>query len=331
MDADLSIKYCGLELKHPFMPGASPMVDSLDTVRQLEDAGASAIVMHSLFEEQIVGEELGMTRAREFGANSPEAAGSYLPDPEGYKLGPDEYLRQIEQIKKAVAVPVIASLNGNHREAWVRYAQLIEAAGADALELNTYEMTFQLNQTTDAIEKQTVDLVAAVRAATAIPLTVKLLPFFAGLPSLAQRLSKAGASGLVLFNRTYQPVIDLEELEMSHAYPLSSHDELPLRLRWLGMISPSVDMSLAASGGVYTVDDALRAVMCGAHAVQMVSALLRYGPNHLTTIIDGVREWMTEHEYESVNQMRGSMNVKNCPDPRIYTRWGYIKTLMSWA
>jgi len=203
---------------------------------------------------------------------------SCLPDPDGFTLGPDEYLTQIERIKSAVNLPVIASLNGTHCSGWVRYATMIEHAGADAMELNPYEMTSTLSESTASIEQHICELVEAV-----------------------------------------------------HAYPLSSHDELAMRLRWLGIVSPEATADLACSGGVYTSDDALRAIMCGAHAVQMVSALLRYGPTHLQRVISGVREWMIEYEYESIQQMRASMNIANCPDPRIYTRWGYINTLRSWA
>lgn len=331
MKLDLSTRYCGLELANPIMPGASPLVDNLDNVRRLEDAGAAAIVMRSLFEEQIVSEELNAHRAMIATTNvSPEAL-DFLPDPDDYRLGPDEYLQQIARIRKAVDLPVIASLNGTHISGWVRYATLIEQAGADALELNPYEMASSTDESSDAIERRILELVTEVHEATSIPLAVKLLPHFAGLPAFAERLAAAGADALVMFNRAYQPVIDLEELEMSQAYPLSSHDELPLRLRWLGLVSHKVTVDLACSGGVYSSEDALRALMCGATVVQIVSAILRYGPIHLKTVLAGMREWMEDHEYESIAQMRGSMNAANCPDPRVYTRWGYIRTLQSWV
>jgi len=329
MSVDLATRYCGLKLAHPFMPGASPMVDNLDTVRRLEDAGAAAIVMHSLFEEQIVGEELDIHRAHVAAMELSPEAFDHLPDPDAFRLGPDEYLRQIERVREAVDVPVIASLNGTHDAGWVRYATLIEDAGADALELNPYEMVAALDEPTDAIERRIVSLVAAVREATSLPLAVKLLPMFAGLSAFAERLAAAGADALVLFNRPYQPAIDLHTLDLSHAYPLSSHDELGVRLRWLGLISARATADLACSGGVYSADDAVRAVMCGAHAVQMVSALLRYGAAHLGVVMQGVVAWMQEHEYTSIAQMRGCMNLANCPDPRVYTRWGYIRTLQN--
>ncbi len=326
---DLTTRYLGLELKNPCMPGASPLVADLDTVRRLEDAGAAAIVLYSLFEEQIVQEQVASARARHTEQSFAEAL-SYLPDPEDFRLGPDEYLALIGKVKDAVSVPVIASLNGSSPSGWVRYAKQIEQAGADALELNTYELAHSLNDSSEQIEQHTVDLVTEMRAATRIPFAVKLLPVYAGLPAFASRLADAGAHGLVLFNRMYHPSIDLEELEMHAVHPLSHPGELSVRLRWLGMISPRVALSLACSGGVHSAEGALRALMCGADVVQVVSALLRHGPDYLGIIIQGIESWLEEKQYNSLSELRGSMSLLRCPDPRAYTRVNYIQTLRAW-
>lgn len=326
---DMTTRYLGLELKHPFMPGASPLSNDLDTVRRLEDAGASAIVLYSLFEEQIVKEQVATALTHQAEQSFAEAL-SYLPDPEDFRLGPDDYLELVGKVKAAVSVPVIASLNGSSPSAWVRYARQIEQAGADALELNTYELAHSLNDSSAQIEQRTVDLVTQMRESTRIPFAVKLLPVYAGLPQFASRLAEAGAHGLVLFNRTYHPSIDLEELEMNAVHPLSHPGELSIRLRWLGMISPRVAISLACSGGVHSAEGALRALMCGADVVQSVSALLRHGPEYLGIIIQGVESWLEEKEYESLSELRGSMNLLRCPDPRAYTRVNYIQTLRAW-
>ncbi len=326
---NLETTYCGLRLAHPFMPGASPMVDDLDTVRRLEAAGASAIVMHSLFEEQVVHEQIRTHASVDATAHSHPEALSYLPDPSEFHLGPNDYLRQIEKIKRAVRVPVIGSLNGVSNHGWLRYGRLIEQAGADALELNVYELSTAPGESTADIEAQIVELVRELSGSLTIPVAVKLLPMFAGLSDLASRLFAAGAQGLILFNPVFNPVIDIENLTIERAYPLSQPSDLPPRLRWLGVLSPVARGRLAVSGGVHSVDDAIRALMCGADAVQLVSVLLRLGPEYLRTMIDGVVEWMSEFEYESIDQMRGSMNVTRCPNPEVYTRTGYIQTLAS--
>jgi dihydroorotate dehydrogenase (fumarate) len=327
---DLSTTYLGLSLPHPFMPGASPLVDDLDTVRRLEDAGAAAIVMHSLFEEQLVGEQLAHLAYTEAPAESFPEALSYFPRPAEFALGPDDYLEQLRRIKAAVAVPVIASLNGRDVGGWLAYARLLAAAGADAIELNVFELATDARESAAAIEDRVLAMVRSVREAVAIPLAVKLSPYYTALAHLAAQLDGAGADGLVLFNRFYQPDIDVEQLEVAPTLRLSESAELLLRITWLAVLAPQVRASLAVSGGVHTAIDAVKAVMAGAHAVQMVSALLRHGPEHLRVVREATAEWLEAHEYESLRQMQGSMNLRTCPDPKAFTRANYVNVLQSW-
>ena len=327
---DLSTTYLGLELPHPFMPGASPMAVDLDTVRRLEDAGAAAIVMHSLFEEQIVHEQVQSFLEIESHGESFAEAASYLPFPEKFRLGPEEYLDQLRRIKQAVRVPVIASLNGTTFGGWLDHARLLEEAGADALELNVYSLATDPAENGQQIEDRTVEMVRAVKRGVKIPVAVKLSPFYTSLASFASRLAKAGADGLVLFNRFYQPDIDVEELEVERSLHLSTSAELNLRLRWLAIISGTLPASLAVTGGVHTALDAIKSIMCGASAVQMVSALLQNGPSHLAAIRAQVTAWMAEHEYTSLKKMRGNMSLASCPDARAYERANYMMLLNSW-
>jgi len=331
---DLTTTYCGLKLKNPLMTGASPLPKRLDRARRLEDAGASAIVMWSLFEEQLVHEEIATAQARSMPAESFPEALTYLPDSEGLDVGPDEYLASLDAVKSAVSVPVFGSLNGTSQSGWVEYAAMIQQAGADGLELNAYEFTFGSHASAE-IEEHLVQLVTAVRRATTLPMAVKLLPYFAGLPSLCGRLREAGADAVVLFNRTYEPSIDIEELEMEGVYPLSEPGELSLRLRWLGLISgkrlATGPIDLACSGGVHTPEDAIRALMCGATVVQVVSALIRRDVEWIGTLWREVERWMDEHDYASLDQLRGSMDSRRCPDPWAYTRQRYIRTLHNHA
>ena len=327
---DLSTTYLGLELPHPFMPGASPLVDDLDTVKRLEDAGAAAIVMHSLFEEQIAREQVATFLHTESHGYSFAEALTYFPSPEAFALGPDEYLEHLRRIKAAVRCPVIASLNGTTLGGWLGYARLMEQAGADALELNVYSVSGDPEDDAHAVEDRTVKMVQAVKGAVKIPVAVKLSPFYTSFAHFAGRLDDAGANALVLFNRFYQPDVDVEELQVRRALHLSSSSELPLRLRWLAMLSGRLRASLAVTGGVHTATDAIQAVMTGAHAVQLVSALLRRGPEHLGRLRREAEQWMEEHEYHSLRQMQGSMNLQACPDPRVYERANYMLMLQSW-
>ncbi len=324
---DLSTEYLGLPLHHPLMPGASPLVDDLDTVRQLEDVGAAAIVMHSLFEEQITGEQLATHAYLEHPAEAFAEALSYLPSPDAFVLGPEEYLEQLRRIKAAVQLPVITSLNGTTEGGWLEYAGLMAEAGADAIELNVYEVASDPAISATQLENRTVAMVRAVKQSLPIPVAVKLSPFYTSLAHFAHRLDRAGADGLVLFNRFYQADIDIEELELERSLRYSSSSELLLRLRWLAILAPKTQASLAVTGGVHNVVDVVKAVMSGADAVQVVSVLLERGLGTFETLRRGLSRWLEEHEYESLSQMKASMSTASCPDPHAYERANYIKVL----
>ncbi len=327
---DLSTTYLGLKLPHPIMPGASPMVDKIDLVKRMEDAGASAIVMHSLFEEQLMREELATYRAIETPSDSFAEAMTYLPRPDEFNLGPDQYLEQLVRIKQSVELPVIASLNGFTSGGWIRYAKLMQDAGANALELNVYYLATKADETGDEVEQRTIDILKAVKQAVSIPVAIKLSPFFSSMSNMARRLDDAGADGMVLFNRFYQPDIDVESLEVEPTLRLSDSTELNLRLRWLAVVSGHVRASLAVSGGVHTHLDAVKAVMTGAHAVQVVSGILQQGPDIIRRIREGLTQWLEEHEYDSLEQMRGSMNLLRCPDASMFERANYIRILQGY-
>jgi dihydroorotate dehydrogenase (fumarate) len=327
---DLSTKYLGLTLAHPLMPGASPLVDDMDKVRELEDAGASAIVMHSLFEEQITREDWFHFRAEEMYRESFAEALSYFPKQDSFPLGPHEYLEHLTRIKQAVRVPVIGSLNGTSPGGWLAYARMIEQAGADALELNVYTIANHPDESSGTVEDRVIEMVRGVKRAISIPVAVKLSPFYTALGHFARRLEQAGANGLVLFNRFYQPDLDPEHLDLRRAIALSTSSELPLRLRWLGMLSGRVGGSLAVSGGVHTPMDVIKSIMAGAHGVQVVSALLRNGPSHLKTLREKAVEWLEEHGYSSLDELHGSLSLHACPDPQAYERANYMLVLQSW-
>lgn len=328
---DLTTEYLGLKLRNPLLPGASPLVDDLDSVRRLEDAGAAAIVMHSLFEEQIAMEARAEIEDVDSHEYSSAEASTYLPAADHFVLGPDAYLEQISKIKKTVSIPVIASLNGVSYGGWTSYAKLIQEAGADALELNTYFLPTDPAKSSADVEAQVVSITKSVVEKVSIPVAVKLSPFFTALPHLARQLQDAGAAGLVLFNRFYQPDLDVEELEVTPTLQLSDSHELRLRLRWLAILSTSTTIDFSASGGVHTGLDALKAVMAGATTVQMVSVLLRQGPSHLAEILRFFSRWIEEHEYDSLSQLRGSMSLRTCPDPAAFERGNYLKVLQSWG
>ena len=327
---DLTTKYLGLKLESPLMPGASPMVDDLDWVKRLEDAGASAIVMHSLFEEQMAREQMGSLKTMDAHDESFAEAATMFPSAEDYALGPDKYLERIREIKEAVHLPVIASLNGTTLEGWLHYAGLMEQAGADALELNVYHLAHDPYEPGAALEKRILELVREMMSAVKIPVAVKLAPFFSSIPHFASELVKAGANGIILFNRFYQPDIDVDALEVVPTLHLSESHELLLRLRWIAMLSGRVKCSLGASGGVHTGLDAIKAIMAGADGVQLVAALLRNGPQHLRKVREQMVLWMEEHDYHSVEQMRGSMSHERCPDPTALERANYLRILQSW-
>ena len=327
---DLSTTYLGFKLPHPFMPGASPLADTLDGVRRLEDAGAPAIVMRSLFEEQLIAEGLATHESMDGPADSFAEALSYFPTPDEFVLGPDEYLEQIRKIKKAVKVPVVASLNGASLGGWLNYAKQMQQAGADALELNIYFVATDMNEPGEAVVKRTLDMVAAVKKVVSIPVAVKLSPYYSSMANVAKQLDAAKVDGMVLFNRFYQPDIDVENLEALESLTLSHSGALLMRLRWLAILSGRVQASLAVTGGVHTCLDAVKSIMCGAHAVQIVSALLEKGPKHLATLRQEVSRWLEEHEYDSLKQMQGSMSLLKCPNPKAFERGNYMHILQSW-
>ena len=327
---NLSTRYLGFDLPHPLIAGASPLADDLDTVRRLEDAGAAAIVLRSLFEEQIAREQVAAFLHTESHGESFAEALTYFPTPQSFVFGPEEYLEHLGRVKAAVKIPVIASLNGNTPGGWLDYPPLIERMGADALELNLYRLAFDPSLSGQEVERETVEVVREVRRSVRLPLAVKLSPFYSSFAHLALQLDQAGADGLVLFNRFYQPDIDPEKLEANRSLHLSDARELPLRLRWLGALSGKVRASLAASGGVQDARDVIKAVMAGAHAVQVVSALLRNGPEHLKVMTQGMVDWMREFEWDSLEEMRGNMSLGRCPDPAVYERANYMMMLQSW-
>ena len=327
---DLTTTYLGLTLPHPLMPGASPLAHDLDAVRRLEDAGAAAIVMHSLFEEQITRDQLGMMHHMLLHDDSSAEALSYFPAADDFAFGPDKYLEQVRAIKKSVKVPVIASLNGTTSEGWLSYAHQIQQAGADALELNFYHVATNTLESGADVEARLLETVRTIKTHITIPIAVKLSPFYSSVAHLALELEAAGADGLVLFNRFYQPDIDPEMLESVPRLQLSTPDELLLRLRWLAILSGRTRVSLAATGGVHTGIDALKAVMAGAHAVQMTSALLHHGPGRLAIALRELTQWLIDHDYHSLRQAQGSMSLEKSPNPEAFERGNYMRILQTW-
>jgi dihydroorotate dehydrogenase (fumarate) len=327
---DLSTSYLNLHLKNPFMLGASPISEDLDRVRRFEDAGCAALVMHSLFEEHIT--QTKPPSVYELDRARPEVVETFkelLALPE-FPLRPGEYLEQIRRIKKAVAMPVIGSLSGSGNNSWLTYAKLMEEAGADAIELNVNKVAGSLQDSPETIELRIEELVRTLKAMIRIPVAVKLSPFYTALTSLASRLAVAGADGLVLFDRLHQPDVDIETLELMPNLRLSTSLELPITLRWLANLSGRVPISLAASGGVHTALDGIKALLSGAQAVQMVSAPLQQGPRQFQAMTEGLQQWMQRHEYGSVPSVSGRMNLASVPDPGDLERMAYLRILQSW-
>ncbi|HTJ77721.1 MAG TPA: dihydroorotate dehydrogenase-like protein [Rariglobus sp.] len=327
---NLSTTYLGLKLRSPVVIGASPFCDNIALAGQLEEAGASALVMHSLFEEQIELEQRALFHHLETPAESNPEAVSYFPRYDEYQLTPDTYVRKLERLKNALSIPVIASLNGRLPGGWVDYARQLESAGADAIELNTYQLATDPDTSGNFIETDIMEIVRSVIATVKIPVSVKLSPFHTSLAQFASTLDQQGAAGLVLFNRFYQPDFDIDDLEVVPRLKLSNSSELLLRLRWLSILSPHLKGSLACSGGVHTAEDLIKAVLAGANAVQVVSLPLEFGPRSIITLLDGLVEWMNDHDYRSIDQMRGALNMKHCPNPSAHERANYIKVLQSW-
>jgi len=331
MSIDLKSRYLGLELANPVVASASPLTGSVDSLKRLEDAGVGAVVLPSLFEEQIEHEEMAAHNLMLYGAElSPEARG-FFPEMQPHDSGATRYLKLIGDARKALSVPVIASLNGYTPGGWTRIAKQFEEAGAHAIELNVYFLAADPADTGAAVEQRYVDLVASVRAATRVPVAVKVAPYFSAMASMAVRLVQAGASGLVLFNRFVQPDIMLDELEVAPHLVLSTSDELRLALRWIAILHGRVEASLAATGGAHTADDVIKVLLAGADCVMVASSLLMKGPQHVDTLVRGVEAWMREREYESVAQMKGSLSQRSCPDPDAFERSNYMKALKSYT
>jgi dihydroorotate dehydrogenase (fumarate) len=327
---DLSTTYLGLNLKNPLVASASPLSKKIDRARGLEDAGIAAIVMYSLFEEQIIRESLELDHVLSRATDAHAEALSHLPDGGLYGIRPEKYLNQVAGLKKALSIPVIGSLNGVSRGGWTSYARKIEEAGADALELNMYYLATDPNISSDDIESMQVELVAEVKDAITIPLAVKISPFVTSLPNFAKQLVDAGADGLVLFNRFYQPDFDLEELEVVHSLDLSTSAELRLPLRWIAILYGKLNADLALTTGVHTGRDVLKAMMAGARVAMIASELLWDGSaQRVTTILNHTNSWMEEHDYQSIQQMQGSMSQKAVKDPAAFERANYMKVLNS--
>jgi dihydroorotate dehydrogenase (fumarate) len=331
MSVDLSTRYLGLELKNPIVASASPLTGSVDSLRRLQAAGVAAVVLPSLFEEQIEHEEMATHDLLMQGAElSPEASG-FFPEMQNYATGPDKYLRLIGDAKKALSVPVIASLNGYTPGGWTSIARQFQEAGADAIELNVYFLAASVEDTSAAVEQRYVELVESVTQQVRIPVAVKVAPYFSAMANMAARLAHAGADGLVLFNRFLQPDIALEELEVSPHLVLSTSDELRLALRWIAILRGRVGASLAATGGAHTPEDLVKLLLAGADCVMLASSLLTRGPGHVGTLVRGVQDWMAEREYSSVEQLKGSLSQQSCPDPDAFERANYMKALTSYT
>lgn len=329
--ADLSTTYLGFRLPHPFIVGASPLVDHLDTVRRLEDAGSAAIVMRSLFEEQITAAQTGRIHHLDPLDKQFATVLSYFPEPERYAFGPDEYLDQLRRVKSAVKVPVAASLNGTSAESWLTFAQQIVQAGADALELNMYDVVTDTRESSASVERNIIKIAHEVKQLIKIPIAVKLSPYFTAFGHLARELDQAGTDGLVLFNRFYQPDFDIHTMTVRPHIELSDSPEMLLRMRWLALLHGRVRSSLAACGGIAHPNDGIKAILAGAHAVQMVSAILRHGPAYLGVMRDGLSHWMEAHGFANLDAVRGRLSLANSPDSSAFERAHYIRTLSSWA
>ena len=327
---DLSTSYLGLLLKNPLVVSASPLGYELSNIRAMEDAGAAAVVLPSLFEEQLSLESHHLSRNLNRGAESFAEAISYFPDLDDYNIGPDRYLKLIREANAAVDIPIIASLNGSSAGGWVKFARQMEQAGAHALELNIYHLPMSPHLTGNEVEKQYCDLVESVRETVRIPIAVKLAPYFSSLPNMAQKLLQAGASALVLFNRFYQPDFDLESLQVTPTLTLSTSQELLLRLHWVAVLFGQLEVDLAVTGGVHAGQDVLKSMMSGARVAMMTSALLQHGIGHLYQVRVEMLDWMEEHEYESVRQMQGSMSRRSAANPEAFERANYIKVLSSY-
>ena len=328
---DLTTTYLGLKLRSPLVVSASPLSEDVDNIKRMADAGASAIVLYSLFEEQLRQDRLELNRNLENGTNSFAEALSYFPEPDEFKLGPEEYLKHVAAAKKATRVPIIASLNGSSNGGWTSYAKQIQQAGADALELNIYYIPTDMDLTGEMVELTYLEILRSVKAEVTIPVAVKLSPFFSNFANMAKRLDKAGANGLVLFNRFYQPDIELESLEVKPNILLSTPMAMRVPLRWIALLHGRIGASLAATSGIHRASDALKMLMAGADVTMLCSTLLRHGIPQIAAIERDLVDWMEEHDYESVSQLKGSLSQLKCPEPAAFERAQYMKALTSYT
>jgi len=327
---DLGTTYMGMKLKNPIVHSASPLTENIDTIRRMEDAGISAVVMHSIFEEQITLESRELDHYLEYGTESFGEALSYFPDLDTYKTGPEEYVEKISEAKRAVRIPIIGSLNGVSTGGWIDYARQIEQAGADAIELNIYYIPTDPELTGAEVEQMYVDVVTDVKKSVSIPVSVKVGPFFSAMANVAHKLADAGADALVLFNRFYQPDVDVENLRVAPRLVLSDSQELRLPLRWVAILYGRVPVDFGITTGIHTRDDVLKGLMAGAKVTMITSEILKKGVGRASDLVSELSAWMEEHEYESVQQLLGSMSQKNCAEPAAFERANYMKVLHSW-
>jgi dihydroorotate dehydrogenase (fumarate) len=328
---DLSTDYVGLKLKNPLVPLASPLSRNIDTALRLEDAGAAALVMYSLFEEELHAEDAMLDRFLTHGDLGHGEADSFLPGHGEFQGGLERYLAHLDQLKRRLEIPVVASLNGVSPSGWVELGRALEQAGADALELNVYHVAASTRHSGESVEARYLSLLVELRRAVSLPIVMKLSPFFSSLPHFVQQLEHAGAHGVALFNRFYQPDIDLDELRMTDRLRLSTAEEALLRIRWIAILHGRTRMTLAATGGVHSEREALKLLLAGADVVHLASCLLAHGADKLTEILAGMQNWMEEREYASVAQLKGSMSQQNLPDPTVVARASYLRVLDSFS
>jgi dihydroorotate dehydrogenase (fumarate) len=327
---DLTTNYLGIELRSPLVPSSSPLTEDIDNIQRMADAGAGAVVMHSLFEEQLSMERHELHHHLTYGTESFAESLTYFPEPNSFRIGPEEYLGLIRKAKESVDIPIIASLNGSSLGGWTDYARLLEQAGVSAIELNTYYVQTDTELTGEEIEQNYIQMVRTVKSSVNIPVAVKLSPYFTNMANLAKRLDNARADGLVLFNRFYQPDINLETLEVQPNVLLSTPQDIRLPMRWIAILYGNINASLAATSGIHNAHDVLKMLMAGASITMLCSVLLRHGIDHIRCLEQEMREWMTKHEYESVKQLQGSMSQKNCPNPSAFERAQYMRALRTY-
>ncbi len=327
---DLSTSYMGLQLDNPLVASSSPLCEKIDNIRKMEDAGVSAVVLHSLFEEQINREGQELDRFLTQGTETYWESISYFPDLENYKIGPDEYLEHIRKAKNAVKIPVIASLNGVSIGGWISYAKLMEEAGADGLELNIYYIPTEVNISSQQVEHMYIDLARDVKNSISIPVAVKISPYFTSMSYMAGEFDKIGINALVMFNRFYQPDLDIENLKVVSNLSLSTSQELRLRIRWVAILFGRIKADMAITGGIHTAEDVIKAMMAGAKVAMMTSALLKNGIGHVSKVKSDIIKWMEEHEYESISQMQGSMSQSSVAEPAAFERANYMRILGSY-